>query len=135
MARIVVVLAVLLFLAGCCYHVPFSERLSAEKKAEAVAWEKEARRNGWDGVWDARIHSLDTCPFVATGRAASLTVPPLQLISWPLHWTGLVKPHEEYLREYFKESVDEEYHGNGDDDLPPDAELWMNRAAVNVFGK
>ena len=52
---------VVLTLAGCVlYHVPLSERLSPEKHAQAVAWEKEARRNGWDGVWDARIHSLDT---------------------------------------------------------------------------
>ena len=51
---------VVLTLAGCMYHVPLSERLSPEKHAQAVAWEKEARRNGWDGVWDARIHSLDT---------------------------------------------------------------------------
>lgn len=46
--------------AGCMYHVPLSQTLSEAKHAEAVAFEKTARRNGWNGVWDARIHSLDT---------------------------------------------------------------------------
>ena len=61
-------------------------------------------------------------------------MPPLQLVAWPLQWTGIVKPHEEYLRKYFRESVDEEYHGDGSHSVPPDAELWMNRGFVPVFG-
>lgn len=61
-------------------------------------------------------------------------MPPLQLLSWPSHWLGISKPHGDYLRKYFKESVDEEYHGNGTHSVPPDAELWMNRTFINVFG-
>ena len=54
--------AVLLALlaSGCMYHVPLSERLSEAKHKQAVLYELEARENGWDGVWDARIHSLHT---------------------------------------------------------------------------
>ena len=58
--RAVAAMAAAACLSGCMYHVPLSKRLSPEKKAQGVAAEQEARRNGWDGVWDARIHSLHT---------------------------------------------------------------------------
>lgn len=58
--KLATVLVLAAALAGCMYHVPFSPSLSEAKHAQGLAWEREARRNGWDGVWDARIHSLDT---------------------------------------------------------------------------
>lgn len=55
-----IALILLLVFVGCMYQVPFTKRISPEKQAKAERFEGLCRADGWEGVWDLRIHSLDT---------------------------------------------------------------------------
>jgi len=141
--RRILVVAVLLATCGCSYQVPFTKHLDPAKHARGVAFEQCARSHDWGGVWDLRVHSLHTCPFVSSGRAALLTVPPLQVISWPASWLGIMSSHQTWVYEYWKGAHDEEYDGHcsggthdlGSHGVPADAELWTNRNSVYIWGK
>ena len=49
-----------------------------------------------------------------------------------MQWLGISKSHEVYLRRYWRECVDEEYHGDDNDPLPET--LWMDRPFIWAFG-
>ena len=71
-----------------------------------------------------------------------LTVPPLQVLSWPASWLGIMEPHEERVYHYFKAAHKRKWHGecdgadhdHGSHGIPPDDELWMYRDRVWVWG-